>query len=49
MAQHRTALTTLIDEVLAVPDMAHSDEFRRMLQARYLAAEPADRKQLNNA
>lgn len=33
MTQHQSALTTLISEVLADPDLAHSDVFRRMLQA----------------
>lgn len=33
MTQHQSALTTLIGEVLADPDLAHSDVFRRMLQA----------------
>lgn len=33
MAQHQSVLTTLFGEVLAAPDLAHSDEIRRMLQA----------------
>ena len=33
MTQYQSALTTLIGEVLADPDLAHSDVFRRMLQA----------------
>ena len=33
MTHHQSALTTLIGEVLADPDLAHSDVFRRMLQA----------------
>ena len=33
MPQYQSALTTLIGEVLADPDLAHSDVFRRMLQA----------------
>jgi hypothetical protein len=33
MTQNQSALTTLIGEVLADPDLAHSDVFRRMLQA----------------
>jgi hypothetical protein len=33
MTQHQSALSTLIGEVLADPDLAHSDVFRRMLQA----------------
>lgn len=31
MTQNQSALTTLIGEVLADPDLAHSDVFRRML------------------
>jgi len=33
MTQNQSALTTLISEVLADPALAHSDVFRRMLQA----------------
>ena len=33
MTHTQSALTTLISEVLADPDLAHSDVFRRMLQA----------------
>ncbi|MBD4392864.1 IS256 family transposase, partial [Xanthomonas citri pv. citri] len=33
MTHNQSALTTLIGEVLADPDLAHSDVFRRMLQA----------------
>ena len=33
MTHNQSALTTLITEVLADPDLAHSDVFRRMLQA----------------
>lgn len=33
MTQHQSALSTLIGEVLADPDLAHQDVFRRMLQA----------------
>lgn len=33
MTQHQSALTTLIGEVLADPELAHQDVFRRMLQA----------------
>ncbi len=33
MTHHQSALTTLISEVLADPDLAHSDVFRGMLQA----------------
>lgn len=33
MPQYQSALTTLIGEVLADPDLAHSDVFRTMLQA----------------
>lgn len=33
MTQHQSALTALIEEVLVDPDLAHSDVFRRMLQA----------------
>ena len=33
MTQHQSALSTLIGEVLADPDLAHSDVFRRMLLA----------------
>lgn len=33
MTQNQSALTTLIAEVLADPDLAHQDVFRRMLQA----------------
>lgn len=33
MTNNQSALSTLISEVLADPDLAHSDVFRRMLQA----------------
>jgi len=33
MTQYQSALSTLIGEVLADPDLAHQDVFRRMLQA----------------
>lgn len=33
MTQYQSALTTLIGEVLADPELAHQDVFRRMLQA----------------
>jgi putative transposase len=33
MTHHQSALSTLIGEVLADPDLAHQDVFRRMLQA----------------
>lgn len=33
MTINQSALSTLISEVLADPDLAHSDVFRRMLQA----------------
>lgn len=33
MTHNQSALTTLISEVLADPELAHSDVFRRMLQA----------------
>lgn len=33
MTNNQSALSSLIDEVLADPDLAHSDVFRRMLQA----------------
>ncbi|MAT19428.1 MAG: IS256 family transposase [Leifsonia sp.] len=33
MTRNQSALTTLISEVLADPELAHSDVFRRMLQA----------------
>ncbi|WP_029145955.1 transposase, partial [Microbacterium luticocti] len=33
MTHYQSALTTLIGEVLADPELAHSDVFRRMLQA----------------
>src|SRR3546814_3352160 len=33
MTQYQSALTSLIGEVLAEPELAHSDVFRRMLQA----------------
>lgn len=32
MTHHQSALSALIQEVLADPDLAHSDVFRRMLQ-----------------
>lgn len=33
MTHHQSALTTLIGEVLAAPELAHQDVFRRVLQA----------------
>ena len=33
MPSHQSAVSTLIREVLADPDLAHDDVFRRLLQA----------------